>query len=248
MNNLSVFKNEEFGEVRTVTIDGEPYFVGKDVAEILGYSNTRDALSKLVDDEDKLDGVAIRDSIGREQTPVFINESGLFSLILRSQLPSARRFKRWVTAEVLPSIRKHGGYISGQDELSDEEFFARALEVARRINARHEQRIANLEVENQILLPKAEYFDELVDRNTLTNFRDTAKALGIKPKAFVRFLIDHNYIYRDQKGNLMPRSNEKAEGLFEVKQCQNTKTKWAGVQTLITPRGVETFRLLCADL
>nr|DAI18294.1 MAG TPA: repressor domain protein [Caudoviricetes sp.] len=107
---LQVFNSTEFGSVRTATINGEPYFVGKDVAEILGYSNTRKALTDHVDDEDKMDGVTIRDSIGREQTPVFINESGLYSLILRSQLPAAKKFKHWVTAEVLPAIRKHGVY------------------------------------------------------------------------------------------------------------------------------------------
>ena len=94
MSELQVFQNAEFGSVRTAAINGEPFFVGRDVAEILGYSNTRKALTDHVDDEDKLDGVTIRDSIGREQSPVFINESGLYSLILRSQLPKARQFKR----------------------------------------------------------------------------------------------------------------------------------------------------------
>lgn len=111
---IEVFKNDEFGSIRTMTVDGEPMFVGKDVAEILGYVNPRKAILDHVDDDDKTDGVTIRDSIGREQSPIFINESGLYSLILRSQLPKARQFKRWVTAEVLPSIRKSGEYISGQ--------------------------------------------------------------------------------------------------------------------------------------
>ena len=110
MNKMTIFKNENFGEVRTVLIDDIPYFVGKDVAEILGYKNTRDALLKRVDEEDKRDGVAIYDSIGREQKPVLINESGLYSLILSSKLQSAKKFKRWVTGEVLPQIRKTGSY------------------------------------------------------------------------------------------------------------------------------------------
>lgn len=112
---MTTFSNADFGEVRSITIDGEPWFVGKDVAEILGYSNPRDAIRNHVDEEDKMDGVAIRDSIGREQIPIFINESGLYSLILRSRLPKAREFKRWVTSEVLPSIRKTGKYYIGQD-------------------------------------------------------------------------------------------------------------------------------------
>lgn len=110
LNDLQIFSNEEFGQVRTINIDSDVWFVGKDVAEILGYSNTRKALTDHVDDEDKLDGVTIRDSIGREQSPVFINESGLYSLILSSKMPNARKFKRWVTSEVLPAIRKTGHY------------------------------------------------------------------------------------------------------------------------------------------
>lgn len=115
MNGIQIFQNAEFGSVRTADINGVPYFVGKDVSEILGYSNTRKALLDHVDEEDKTDGVTIRDSIGRDQTPVLINESGLYSLILSSKMPNARRFKRWVTSEILPTIRKHGVYAT--DEL-----------------------------------------------------------------------------------------------------------------------------------
>ena len=112
MNNISIFNNPTFGSVRAVSVNGEPYFVGRDVAEILGYSNPRKAIGDHVDDEDKTDGVTIRDSIGREQKPIIINESGLYSLILSSKLPKAKEFKRWVTAEVLPAIRKTGGYVN----------------------------------------------------------------------------------------------------------------------------------------
>lgn len=109
MNDLKIYENKEFGEIRTVVKDGEPWFVGKDVAEILGYSNPRKAVIDHVDEEDKMDGVTIRDSIGRKQIPVLINESGLYSLILSSKQPNAKKFKKWVTSEVLPSIRKNGG-------------------------------------------------------------------------------------------------------------------------------------------
>lgn len=105
---LQIFENAELGSVRTLCIDGEPWFVGKDVAEVLGYSNPRDALAKRVDDEDK--GVAKCDTLGGEQVTTIINESGLYSLIFSSKLESARRFKRWVTSEVLPAIRKTGNY------------------------------------------------------------------------------------------------------------------------------------------
>lgn len=113
MNELTVFNNEEFGEIRTITIDGEPWFVGKDVAEVLGYSNPRDALSKHMDAEDK--GVANCDTLGGTQEMTIINESGLYSLIISSKLPNAKAFKRWVTADILPAIRKTGGYMT--DEL-----------------------------------------------------------------------------------------------------------------------------------
>lgn len=110
MEEVQIFSNAEFGEVRTLTIDGEPWFVGRDVATILGYSNPRDAIRKHVDDEDK--GVAKCDTLGGNQELVIINESGLYSLILSSKLPTAKQFKRWVTNDVLPSIRKHGGYLT----------------------------------------------------------------------------------------------------------------------------------------
>lgn len=113
-NMIQVFENSEFGKVRTVVINDEPWFVGKDVAVALGYANARDAIATHVEDEDKVqgDGVAIRDSIGREQHPVVINESGVYALIFGSKLDSAKRFKHWITSEVLPSIRKHGAYLT----------------------------------------------------------------------------------------------------------------------------------------
>lgn len=112
MNDLQIFSNPEFGQVRTVELDGQPWLVGKDVAEALGYKNTKDALERHVDNEDKRqnDGVVIHDSIGREQHPVIINESGLYSLILSSKMPKAKAFKHWVTSEVLPALRKNGVY------------------------------------------------------------------------------------------------------------------------------------------
>ena len=112
-NEIKIFENEEFGSVRTLEINGKPYFVGKDVAEILGYSNPRDALSKHVDDEDKAT-VAIHDG-SQNRNLTTINESGLYSLILSSKLPNAKKFKRWVTSEVLPTLRKSGGYISNSE-------------------------------------------------------------------------------------------------------------------------------------
>lgn len=241
MEQLKIFENPDFGRVRVVENDGEPWFVGKDVAEILGYANASKALADHVDDEDKLNNDSLS-SLG-QRGGWLINESGLYSLILSSKLPQAKAFKHWVTSDVLPSIRKTGGYISGQEQMSPEELMAKALQVANSIIAERDKRISQLTVSNQIMQPKADYFDELVDRNLLTNFRQTAKELKVKEKVFVSFLIDKNYIYRDSKGKLMPKAG-KSTDLFEVKETFNEKTQWSGVQTLITPKGRETFRLL----
>lgn len=247
MNELQIFKNEEFGEIRTIEICGVPWFVGKDVAEVLGYSNPQKAVRDHIEDDDK----TLNESFTVNGTQgVLINESGLYSLILSSKLPNAKAFKKWVTSEVLPSIRKHGGYINGQAEMSPEELMAKALQVAQKTLEEREARIGVLAAENsaltvekQILQPKADYFDELVDRNLLTNFRETAKQLSIKQNDFVNFLLAKKYVYRDKRGKLLPYA-DRNKGLFEVKECFNEKTQWSGTQTLITPKGRETFRLL----
>ncbi|MBR6853615.1 MAG: phage antirepressor KilAC domain-containing protein [Prevotella sp.] len=135
---IKIFKNEMFGEVRTMTNEkGETFFVGKDVAKALGYSNTRKALLDHVDKEDREDGVTIRDAIGREQKAAFINESGLYSLVLSSKLPQAKEFKRWVTSEVLPQIRQTGGYIPTRNPRTGEALTeGEMVEAANRIIAR----------------------------------------------------------------------------------------------------------------
>ncbi len=248
-SDIQTFENSEFGSIRIVEIENEPYFVGKDVATVLGYSNPRKALLDHIDEEDKLDGVTIRDSIGREQKPVVINESGLYSLILSSKLPTAKKFKRWVTSEVLPSIRKHGAYMTSatieQAILNPDTIIklATALKEEQSKNKQLQAVNSELAVNNQIMKPKADYFDELVDRNLLTNLRETAKQLEIKQKDFINFLLEKKYLYRDKRGKLMPYA-KKNNGLFEVKEVYNDKTKWCGTQTLVTPKGRETFRLL----
>lgn len=244
MTEIQVFDNPEFGKIRTMEVNGEPYFVGKDIAERLGYAKPENALATHVDDEDKTTTLIQGDGSNYKSKTTIINESGLYSLVLSSKLPGAKRFKRWVTSEVLPSIRRNGGYIDGQETMSAEELMAKALVVAQQTLAAREVRIAQLTTQNTIMLPKAEYFDQLVERNTLTNFRETAKELNLPPKKFVQFLLDKKYLYRDKKGKLLPFENRN-DGLFEVKECVNDKTQWSGTQTLVTPKGRETFRLLC---
>lgn len=241
MNNIQIFKYEN-NDVRTVEMNGEPWFVLKDVCGVLGLSNHKVTAQRL--DRDEVSQTYLTDSIGRKQETTVINESGLYSVILRSDKPEAKPFRKWVTSEVLPSIRKNGGYIAGQEQMTPEELMAKALLVANKTLAEREARISELTVQNTIMQPKAEYFDELVDRNTLTNFRETAKELGISERDFIRFLIDKKYIFRNQRGKLMPYA-DRSDGLFEVKECYNEKTKWSGIQTLVTPKGRETFRLLC---
>ena len=128
-----------------------------------------------------------------------------------------------------------------------EAVMARALKYANENLRKLQISVSELTVDNQIMKPKADYFDELVERNLLTSFRETAKELGIKERAFIAFLEEHKYIYRDKKGKLMPKA-DKNNGLFELKECYNEKTSWKGTQTLVTPKGRETFRLLCEGI
>ena len=241
MNDLMIFQSPEFGQIRTVEVNGEPWLVGKDVAQALGYKNPQEAIRTHVDPEDK--GVSEILTPGGKQSAPIINESGLYSLVLSSKLPGAKKFRRWVTGEVLPSIRKRGGYIAGQETMSGEELMAKALMVAQKTLEERDARISQLTVQNQIMQPKADYFDALVDRNLLTNLRETAKQLNIKERTFISFLLERKYLYRDKRGKLLPYA-EKNHGLFEVKECFNEKTQWSGTQTLVTPKGRETFRLL----
>lgn len=243
-NNIQIFKNPDFGEIRTLSLNGEPWFVAADVCKALGIANSRDAVSRLDGDEK---GVALTDTPGGAQDVVTVNEPGLYTLVLSSRKPEAKTFKRWVTHEVIPAIRKNGGYIAEQESMTPEELMAKALTVAQRTLAEREARISQLSTQAAIMAPKADYFDELVERNTLTNFRETAKQLEVRPKAFVTFLLERKYIYRDKRGKLLPFA-DKNDGMFEVKECFNDKTKWSGTQTLVTPKGRETFRLLCQGM
>jgi phage antirepressor YoqD-like protein len=179
----------------------------------------------------------------------FIPENVFYRLAMKAKNETAERFQAFIADEVIPSIRKHGAYMTPETleaailnpdtliklctALKEEQDKRKALEAAN----------TALTVDNAVMKLKADYFDELVDRNLLTNFRETAKQLGIKEKEFIRFLLEKKYLYRDKRGKLMPYA-EKNSGLFEIKECFNEKTLWSGTQTLITPKGRETFRLL----
>lgn len=179
MSELQVFNNAEFGSVRTMSINGEPYFVGKDVASILGYAKPLNALAMHVDEDDSLKQGLI-DSMGRTQETIFINESGLYSLILSSKLPAAKRFKRWVTSEVLPAIRRHGLY-AVDDMLNNPDALIEALQAYK---AERMQRMA-LEAENAVqkqqlieMQPKASYYDVVLNSPDLVSITEISKDYG----------------------------------------------------------------------
>ena len=235
MSSLITFENMEFGKLTVMEKDGEFFFIGKEVAEKLGYARGRKAVLDHVDAED-IDEVPFQDAIGRMQKTSIINESGLYSLILSSKLPQAKDFKRWVTTEVLPSIRKNGGYIKNQENMSNEEILANAVLLANNLIAEKEKIIEDLE-------PKAKYFDELVNNHLLTNFRNTAKELHIPQKVFIQFLIDKELIYRDKKNRLLPYAKNN-KGYFEVKEWCKEGSEAVGIQTFVTPKGRNYLLLL----
>jgi anti-repressor protein len=187
------------------------------------------------------------DSYGRDRRVYYMNRDGFTLLAMGFTGKEALKFKlKYIEAfnamETEIQNKKAKGY---QKELTGEELMARALVEAK--NVLNDLKIKNSEltVENQILKPKGEYFDELVDRNLLTNLTDTAKELGIKRKVLINFCLENRYLYRAQKkGTLMPYQKHVQEGLFELKECFNEKSTWKGLQTMVTPKGRETFRLI----
>lgn len=237
---ISTFNNSEFGEIRTIQNDSGILFCGSDVARALGYARPADAISA------HCKGVCVlpTPSAGGVQNTKFITEGDVYRLIAHSKLPGAERFERWVFDEVLPSIRKHGAYLTEdvlEQALTSPDFL---IELATRLKT-EKAKNAQLTVSNQIMQPKADYFDMLVDRNLLTGIRDTAKELGIRQNDFVRFLLDKGYLFRTKKGKLRPYATYVDSGLFEMKEFVNDKTGYTDTQTMITPKGKETFRLLC---
>ena len=221
MNNLEVF-NFDNKEVRSLLIDNEPWFVGKDVAEILGYSNTRDAINKHVDNDDKTDGVAICDSIGRKQNPVLINESGLYSLILSSKLPSAKRFKKFVTSEVLPSLRKHGMYATEEtiDKiLSNPDFGIRLLSELKEEREKTKQ----LKNENEQLKPKALFADTVSASDTSILIGQLAKLLkqngnDIGQNRLFKILRKDGYLGKSGENYNLPTQKSMNLKVMEIKE------------------------------
>lgn len=240
MNEVQLF-NFENHEVRSLLLNNEPWFVGKDVAEILSYSNTRKALTDHVDTEDKMDGVTIRDSIGRNQKPVLINESGLYSLVLSSKLPSAKKFKRWVTSEVLPALRKTGQY--QVKELSGSELMAKALIEAQNVLAAKDKQIEEMK-------PKALFADAVATSHTSILVGELAKILkqnGIEmgQKRLFAWLREKGYLIKRQGTDYnMPTQKAMDLGLFEIKEGSYVNGSGVNITTKtpkVTGKGQQYF-------
>ena len=216
MNSIQIFENPEFGKIRTVDVAGEPWRVGKDGAEALGYERPTKAVQDHVDAEDK-DEIPIRDSIGRMQNTPIINESGLYSLVLGSKLPGAKKFKRWVTSEVLPSIRKNGAYIKDQEKLSDTELIARALLVAQKINEEKQKVIERM-------APKEIFADSVAASENSILIGELAKLLkqngvDIGQKRMFEWLRENGYLIRRAGSDRnMPTQRSMEMGLFRIKE------------------------------
>lgn len=219
MNELQIFNNEEFGEVRMAEINGKPYFVATDVATALGYTNPRKAIS------DHCKGVTKRDtptSSGVQQMS-YINEGDLYRLIMKSKLPSAEKFEKWVMEEVLPSIRENGGYIAGQETLSDEELLSKALMVAQRKIDEKNNIIAMQDSRIQGMIPKEIFADAVSASHTSILIGDLAKLIcqngvQIGQKRLFEWLRENNFFIKSGTSRNMPKQRYVEQGLFEVKE------------------------------
>ena len=212
MNEIQIFQNVEFGAIRTMSNEqGEVMFCAKDVAEALGYKLARKAVQDHVDRDDVLKRNLI-DSLGRKQQAIFINESGLYSLILSSKLESAKRFKHWVTSEVLPSIRKQGGYMMVRPDESNEVILARALQIMQDALQRRDEQIAQLQ-------PKADYADHVLDSISCFTVTQIAKELGMTGHDLNMLLCSHKIQY-PQSGQYLLYANYARQGLAKNRNYQ----------------------------
>ena len=243
MNEIKIFNNPEFGKVRTMEINGEPYFVGKDVAEILGYTKARNAIASHVDSEDKKDA-PIQGDLGGTQEMTVINESGLYSLILSSKLPKAKEFKHWVTSEVLPSIRKHGAY-AVDELLNDPEFAIKTFTALKEERERSKRLSEQIEADK----PKVIFADSVSAAKSSILVGDLAKLLkqngvNIGQNRLFEWLRQNGYLIKDGTSKNMPTQRAADMKLFEVKvrtvnnpdgSIRETKT------TIVTGKGQVYF-------
>ena len=217
MNELQIFNNEEFGEVRTVVLNSEPMFCLADVCKALDIKNATDVAKRLDDDE------RTRLNLGRQGETNFVTESGLYAVILRSDKPNAKKFRKWITGEVLPSIRKNGGYIAGQETLSDEELLSKALMVAQRKIDEKNNIIAMQDSRIQGMIPKEIFADAVATSHTSILIGDLAKLIcqngyQIGQKRLFDWLRENGYLVKNGSSKNMPLQRYVEQGLFEVKE------------------------------
>jgi len=231
MSKIQIFKNDNFGAIRTLEISGEPWFVGKDVAEVLGYSNPQKAVRDHIDDDDK----TVNESFTVNGTQgVLINESGLYSLILSSKLPNAKAFKRWVTSEVLPAIRKHGLYAT-------EELIANpdlAIEAFKALKEEREARKA-LEAENKQMQPLALFARSVSASHTSILIGELAKLIkqngvDIGQKRLFDWLREQGFLMKSGSSKNMPTQRSMEQGLFEIKESSYINSEGVTVVTKTT--------------
>ena len=230
MNQMEIFKNPEFGSIRTFEQNGEVLFCGKDIAQALGYRRPADAIAA------HCKGVCVlpTPSNGGIQQMKFIPEGDVYRLIVHSKLPSAERFERWVFDEVLPSIRQHGAYIT-RDKLWGVATSPEALlKLCTDLLAEREKNAA-LREDNARLQSKAVYYDLFIDLHHSTNLRTTAKELDVPERRFVRFLLERRFVYRTPSGCVLPYAKSANDGLFCVRDYY--RNGHTGSYTLVTPKG-----------
>lgn len=247
MNELRIFENEEFGTVRTFVIDGKSWFVGNDVARALEYSRPRDAIANHC--KGAVD-YGVQTNGGIQKTKI-IPEGDIYRLIIKAATQSnsdkvrdkAERFETWIFDEVIPSIRQNGGYLFGQEAMTDDELLEKALLVAQRKIAERDKMILEQNHKIQELSPKGVYFDAICDARILTNFRDAAKELGMSQTQFTGYLKSNGYVYATSKGELRPTEPYRASDLFQMKSYVNPHNGFSGIRTYLTPKGVQYFKL-----
>jgi anti-repressor protein len=246
MNNIISFTNNELGTIRTVLIDNEPYFVGKDVAKALGYTNPQKAIKDHVDEEDR----TVNESFTVNGTQgLLINESGLYSLILSSKLPTAKKFKRWVTSEVIPSIRKYGGYIANQDNLTDEELLAKAVQIAQRKIEERDEQIKTLENDNEAMKPKALFADCVSASKQCITVAELAKFISqhgnvhIGEKRLFQYFRDNGYLMNRVIDRNTPTQKSIELGLFNTEEIVITDSNKTILSKAVkvTPKGQQYF-------
>ena len=239
-NKLQVFNNDTLGTIRTVMVKNEPWFVGKDVAEILGYNRPTKAIQDHVDSED-LDGIPIQDSIGRMQNTPIINESGLYSLVLSSRLPRAKEFKRWVTSEILPSLRKHGGYIVGQEEMTKEELVAKALIAANSILEEKEKALSELtaDSEHTLLGRSVSTSDDCISIGELSKII-RQNGIDIGRDRLFRWMRDNGYLMKEGRDYNSPTQYSVSNGLLKLREYMFNGYH-IGKQSRVTGKGQKYF-------